>query len=338
MKRAYYLFNPGRMSRKDNTLCYVPSVPPDAPPTVTTTRYLPVENVSALYVFGSLDTNSALYNFLGRKHVPVHFFDYHQHYTGSFSPREHLLAGQMLLAQTGAYRSKKRRLHLAGGLVEGATFNLLKNLKYYRTRGRELDGHIEQIESMRAGIAHIESVEELMGIEGSCRRTYYDAFPLIVPGYAWEGRRKRPPSNELNALVSFTNSLCYTVCLDAIYNSQLNPTISFLHEPGFRRYSLALDMSEIFKPLLVDRLIFRLCNRRELREEHFDLLDDACFLSERGRKVVVAAWEEKLKESIQHRTLDKKVTYRHLVRLECYKVAKYVMKLDDAYEPFHAWW
>lgn len=334
MKRAYYLFNPGRMSRKGNTLKFQPvTAEGEGKP-----RYLPVEGVSALYIFGSVDANSALYNFLGRKHIPVHFFDYYEHYTGSFSPREHLLAGQMLVNQTNAYRLKKRRLHLAGGLVEGATFNMLKNLKYYQARGRELADLIERIEALRPQIGTVAGVPELMGIEGNCRQLYYDAFPRIVPGYAWEGRRKRPPANELNALVSFGNALCYSVCLDGIYNSQLNPTVSFLHEPGVRRYSLALDVSEIFKPLLVDRLLFRMCNKRELSERDFDLVDDACFLSERGRKSFVTAWETKLKDGIQHRKLNRRVTYRHLIRLECYKIAKYVMKMEERYEPFHAWW
>lgn len=334
MKRAYYLFNPGRMSRKDNTLKFQPG----ADASSEKPRYLPVEGVSALYIFGSVDANSALYNFLGRKHIPVHFFDYYEHYTGTFSPREHLLAGQMLVNQTNAYRLSKRRLHLAGGFVEGATFNMLKNLKYYQARGREVGDLIERIELLRPQIETIKNVGELMGIEGNCRQLYYEAFPRIVPGYAWEGRRKRPPSNELNALVSFGNSMCYTVCLDAIYNSQLNPTVSFLHEPGVRRYSLALDVSEVFKPLLVDRLLFRMCNKRELTERDFDVVDDACFLSERGRKTFVAAWEKKLKDGIHHRKLNRRVTYRHLVRLECYKIAKYVMKMEEAYAPFHAWW
>ncbi|MBC6995150.1 type I-B CRISPR-associated endonuclease Cas1b [Neolewinella lacunae] len=334
MKRAYYLFNPGRMSRQDNTLKFEPTgTEEDQKP-----RFLPVEGVSALYIFGSVDANSALYNFLGRKHIPVHFFDYYEHYTGTFSPREHLLAGQMLVNQTNAYRLSKRRLHLAAGFVEGATFNMLKNLKYYQGRGKELEYLIEKLGALRLLIGTAADIPELMGIEGNCRQLYYEAFPIIVPGYAWEGRSKRPPTNELNALVSFGNSLCYSVCLDAIYNSQLNPTISFLHEPGVRRYSLALDVSEIFKPLLVDRLLFRMCNKRELGPKDFDLVDNACFLSERGRKAFVAAWEEKLKDGIQHRKLNRRVTYRHLLRLECYKIAKYVMKLEERYEPFHAWW
>jgi CRISPR-associated protein Cas1 len=335
MKKAYYLFNPGRMSRKDHTIKFQPVLNEEAP---TKPRYLPVTGVSALYVFGSVDANSAMYNFLGQKHIPVHFFDHYFHYTGSFSPREYLLAGQMLVAQTDAYRNKKHRQHLAQALVEGATFNMLKNLRYYANRGKTVSPQIGQIGMLRESIVTTKSISELMGIEGNCRQVYYSAFDEIVEGYAWGGRRKRPPKNELNALVSFGNSMCYTLCLDAIYNSQLNPTISYLHEPGTRRYSLSLDVSEIFKPILVDRLIFRLCNKKELRSEHFDFIDDACFLSDRGRKVFVKAWEEKLQQTIEHRKLGRKVSYRHLVRLECYKIAKHLLGMEKDYEPFKIWW
>lgn len=335
MKKAYYLFNPGRMSRKDHTLKFEPvaeSGEKQKP------RYLPVNGVSALYIFGSVDANSAMYNFLGQQHIPVHFFDYYKHYTGSFSPKEYLLAGKMLIAQADAYRSKKNRLQLATAFVEGATFNMLKNLKYYVNRGRGLEGQIGQMEQLRATLSSAHNVPELMGLEGNCRQVYYTSFEEIVEGYAWEGRRKRPPKNELNALVSFGNSMCYTLCLDAIYNSQLNPTISYLHEPGVRRYSLCLDVSEVFKPILVDRLIFRLCNRRELRPQHFDFIDDACFLSESGRKIFVKAWEERLQKSIQHRNLNRSVSYRHLVRLECYKIAKHLLGMECDYKPFKIWW
>ncbi len=335
MKKAYYLFNPGRMSRKDHTLKFEPVGENGVP---QKPRYLPVTGVSALYIFGSVDANSAMYNFLGRNQIPVHFFDYYEHYTGSFSPKEYLLAGKLLIAQSDAYRSKKHRLKLAKAFVEGATFNMLKNLRYYGNRGKEVKAQIDQLDQLRGVIPKTQKVPELMGIEGNCRQVYYSAFEEIIEGYAWEGRRKRPPKNELNALVSFGNSMCYSLCLDSVYNSQLNPTISFLHEPGVRRYSLCLDVSEVFKPILVDRLLFRLCNRRELRLPHFDFIDKACFLSESGRKVFVSAWEERLQQTIHHRKLDKKVSYRHLVRLECYKIAKYLLGMDSDYQPFKIWW
>jgi CRISPR-associated protein Cas1 len=254
MKKAFYLFNPGRLSRRDNTLKFAP-VPNEEQPNPKA-RYLPVEGVSALYVFGSLDTNSALYNFLGRNHVPVHFFDYYQHYTGSFSPKEYLLAGQMLIAQAKAYQQTKKRLQIAHALVDAAQANMIRTLSYYDNRGKSLEEQIRQIKVLQSNLPEARSINELMGLEGNARQSYYEGFGKITDAFSWQGRLKRPPRDELNAMISFGNSLCYTVCLDAIYNSQLNPTLSFLHEPGTRRYSLALDISEVFKPILVDRLIF----------------------------------------------------------------------------------
>ena len=336
MKRAYYLFNPGRMSRKDHSLVFRKEITEDGP--AAPPKYLPVETVSALYIFGSIDANSALYNYLGRKHVPVHFFDYHGHYTGSFSPREYLLAGRMVVAQSKAYLNGKRRMEIARKLVRSSMFNMRRILKYYDGRQCTLTPQIEALEQLRTQAEETTTISELMGTEGNSRLNYYSAFDHIVEDFAWEGRRKRPPQNELNALVSFGNSMCYVACLDAIYNSQLNPTISYLHEPGERRYSLALDISEIFKPVLVDRLIFRLCNRRILRAQHFDHLDRACFLSPAGRKLFLENWEAQLKKTIKHRTLNRQVSYRHLLRLECYKLAKYLLGMETSYEPFRAWW
>ena len=328
------------MSRKDNTLKFVPNNEDknESNDRNNKPRYLPIENISALYIFGSVDANSAMYNCLGQKHIPVHFFDYYKHYTGSFSPKEYLLAGKMLVAQSKAYISNKKRMRIATQFVESASYNILKNLKYYKNRHKKVQGQIDHISDIRSQIGATNDIDTLMGIEGNCRQVYYSAFDSIVEGYAWEGRKKRPPKNELNALVSFGNSVCYTLCLDAIYNSQLNPTISYLHEPGYRRYSLALDISEIFKPILVDRLIFKLCNRKEIRDEHFDFIDDGCFLTEAGRKVYIRAWDDKLKQTIKHRKLGRSVSYRHLVRLECYKIAKYLIGIDKEYESFKIWW
>lgn len=181
MKKAYYLFNPGRMSRRDNTLKFQPI---DQEGNEDKPRYLPVNGISALYIFGSIDANSALFNFLGQQHIPVHFFDYHKHYTGSFSPREYLLAGQMLIAQADAYRSKKLRMHIAQGFIEGSTFNMLKTIKYYINRGKDLDAEHGQIVSLRSSIVHSGSINELMGIEGNSRQVYYSTFDKIVEGYA----------------------------------------------------------------------------------------------------------------------------------------------------------
>ncbi len=335
MKNNYYLFNPGRMSRKDNTLIFEPV---DDQGQAGKPKYLPIEGVENLYVFGSVDANSAMYNFLGKAGVAVHFFDYYEHYTGSFQPKDQLLAGKMQVEQTKAYLSPRRRLHIAQGLIEGASFNMLKNLKYYQNRGKNLDVQIGMIESYRPGIVQTGNVPELMGLEGNCRQVYYEAFEQIIDDFEMNGRTKQPPSNEVNALVSFGNMMCYTLALDAIYHTQLNPTISFLHEPGARRYSLALDLAEIFKPILVDRTIFRVFNQKIIKASDFEQKLNGCFLKTPGKQAFIRCFEERLKETIQHRTLKKPVSYKHLVRLECYKLAKYILNIEAEYKPFKIWW
>ncbi|GAA4315358.1 type I-B CRISPR-associated endonuclease Cas1b [Compostibacter hankyongensis] len=322
------------MSRKDNTLKFTPV---DEEGNEGPSKYIPIEGVDNLYVFGALDANSALYNFLGKEQISVHFFDYYEHYTGSFLPKEYLLSGKVLVAQVGAYSKPKKRMIIAQRFVEGAAFNMLKNLRYYGNRGRDTSILIEKIEDLCLQISATADVETLMGIEGNIRMSYYEAFDGIINDFEMGNRVKQPPSNEVNAMVSFVNMLCYTLCLDMIYHTQLNPTISFLHEPGYRRFSLALDLAEIFKPILVDRLVFSLLNRRVIQINDFDRQLNRCLLKDNGRKKVLKAWDEKINETIKHRSLKRNVRYRHLVKLECYKLVKHVLNMEE-YKPFRAWW
>lgn len=334
MRKPYYLFNPGRMSRKDNTLKFTPV---DEDGKEGQPKYIPVEGVDNLYCFGALDANSALYNFLGKEQISVHFFDYYEHYTGSFLPKEYLLSGKMVISQASHYSNKMKRAALARKFVEGAAFNMIKNLRYYNNRGKDTLLQIEKIEQLTTLLPQHNDVEALMGIEGNIRMAYYEAFDLIINDFEMGNRTKQPPSNEVNALISFMNMMCYTLCLDMIYHTQLNPTISFLHQPGERRFSLALDLAEIFKPILVDRTLFMLLNKKMISAGDFDRSINSCLLKSNSRKTVVKAWEEKLNETIKHRSLNRNVSYKHLVKLECYKLAKHILDIED-YKPFKAWW
>jgi CRISPR-associated protein Cas1 len=181
-------------------------------------------------------------------------------------------------------------------------------------------------------------VSSLMGIEGKMRERYYQAWRHILSGdWVFQRRVRRPPDNEINALISFGNSMLYTVCLGEIYRTQLTPTISYLHEPGARRFSLALDLSEIFKPLIVDRAIFRLINTGQLDASHFDKSLDSCYLTDSGKRLFLAAIEERLGTTIKHRKLGRHVSYRHLIRLECYKLIRDLTGIET-YRAFRAWW
>ncbi len=333
MPKPYYLFNPGRLSKKDKTLKFAPA------DQTKPAKYLPINDIAELCILGSLDANSEMYNFLGKQGIPVHFFGYYGNYTGSFMPREYLLAGKVQVAQTLVYAQLEQRLVIARKLLEGGVYNMLKNLAYYQNRGKNLATYGARIKQYYQAIQQADAmtIAELMGLEGNVRQVYYQAFDLIINDFHMQGRSKQPPLNEVNALISFGNSFCYQLCMGQIYHTQLNPTISFLHEPGARRYSLALDLAEVFKPVIVDRVIFKLLNQKQIQAKHFDKNLNACYLSNTGRKIFLKAWDERLKETVKHRVLGKNVSYRGLVRLECYKLAKHVMGIDE-YKPLKMWW
>ncbi|HKJ31651.1 MAG TPA: type I-B CRISPR-associated endonuclease Cas1b [Balneolales bacterium] len=334
MNKTFYLFNPGRLSRKDQTLKFTPV---DQEGNEGRPKYLPIEGIADLYCFGSLDANSALYNFLGKQGIAVHFFDYYEYYSGSFMPKDYLLAGKMQVQQALSFHEPDKRQKIAQKFIEGAAHNILKNLRYYQQRDRDLEAQITAIESLSEEIPNSKDIPELMGVEGNIRQVYYQAFDEIISDFEMNGRTKQPPKNEVNTLISFGNMMCYTACLSQIYHTQLNPTISFLHDPGTRRYSLALDLAEIFKPIIVDRTIFRVLNKHELTKDDFDVRTNRCTLKEGGKKTFIKAFEERLGETIKHRKLGRSVSYKRLIRLECYKLTKHILNIED-YEPFKMWW
>jgi len=329
MKRNYYLLKSGRLKRKQNTL-YLESDSAKVP--------IPVTNVEAIYAFGELDVNSKLLVFLSQNHIPVHFFNYYGFYSGTYYPREYLPSGALLVKQVEHYLDEGKRLRLAREFVKGAIHNILKNLAHYRKHGKPVDETMEAIEHERGKIEGTQSIEELMSVEGRIREHYYRSFSVFLrEGFELERRVKRPPDNMINCLISFGNSMLYSTVLSEIYHTQLNPTVSYLHQPSERRFSLSLDLSEVFKPILVDRIIFKLVNNRMVSEEHFLKELKFCYLNDRGRRVFLEEWDTRLRTTIKHPALRRSVSYQRLIRLECYKLIKHLIG-DKPYEAFQAWW
>ena len=186
--------------------------------------------------------------------------------------------------------------------------------------------------------SRLEKQKELMGVEGNIRRRYYAAWNVIVnQEIKFEKRVMHPPDNMINSLISFVNTLIYTKVLSEIYHTQLNPTISYLHEPGVRRYSFCLDISEVFKPLIGDRLIFSLLNRKQITEESFTQELNFLHLKKEASKLIVRELESILKKTIKHKELGRKVSYQYLIRLEVYKLIKHLIG-EEEYEGFKMWW
>jgi CRISPR-associated protein Cas1 len=125
--------------------------------------------------------------------------------------------------------------------------------------------------------------------------------------------------------------------LSEIYQTHLDPRIGFLHATNFRRFTLNLDVSEVFKPIIVDRVIFTLVNKGILKAGHFEKRLDGIVLNENGREIFVREYDERLKTTFHHRRLGRNVSYRRLIRMELYKIEKHLMG-EERYSPFIARW
>lgn len=131
--------------------------------------------------------------------------------------------------------------------------------------------------------------------------------------------------------------MIYAKILSEIYHTQLNPTISYLHEPGARRFSLCLDVSEVFKPLIGDRLIFSLLNRKQITEDSFTKELNFLHLKKEASALISRELEERLKKTIMHKELGRQVSYQYLIRLEAYKLIKHLIG-EKEYDGFKIWW
>jgi CRISPR-associated protein Cas1 len=328
-KQPFYITQSGTLSRKDNSLWFENE---------TVKKAIPIEAVDSLYCLGEVTINSKLLTFLSQQSIPIHFFNYYEYYTGTFYPKESLVSGTLLLKQAEHYQNYDKRMFLARSFVSGIIQNIIRFLEHYRKHNCDVKPVMDELESLIPLLAGTKTIPETMQLEGRAWELLYSTYGLIITGdFEFEKRSRRPPMNEINCLLSFLNSLLYTRVLSELYHTQLNPTISYLHEPFERRFSLALDISELFKPLIVQRAMVTLLNKGQIQEKHFRSDLNGCMLNEEGRKIVLQEFDSRLKLAIEHPELKRPVSYRRLIRLEGYKLIKHLIG-DKEYVPFVIWW
>lgn len=321
--RDYYIFKSGDLIRKDFNIVMVVD---------ETKTILPINTIDNIFVFGKININSDCINYLGENNINVHFYDHYDNYRSSLTGIGMLHSGNTHVYQASHYLDNTKRLFIASEFIKSAIWGMNKNMMEYG-----LGYNNEEIKELNSKLDKCISINEIMGIEGNFRKNYYNSFDTILKKLKFVKRSKQPPLNEVNALISFGNMLCYNYCLNMIKQTHLNSTISFLHECGERRHSLCLDLAEIFKPIIIDRVIFKLVNNSSLKSCHFDKHDTYCLLKEDGKKIFIKEIEEKLNSTFFHRKLNKNTSYKNLIKLEAYKLCKHVLNIET-YEALKINW
>jgi CRISP-associated protein Cas1 len=310
-----YLNSNGTLSRSDNSLSFE---------TDSRTIAYPIETTEAIYLFGETSLNTKLLNFCGQKRIPIHIFNHYGSHTGTFLPHAEQISGTLVVKQVKAFQSKEKRLTICRSLVSTAGFNMHYNLQ------RNARGCLEasQIQELVRHLETATSPEEIMGIEGAIRKIYYARWQEWMGLDATFRRDYKPPSNPLNALLSFLNSLLYSVVVTEIYRTGLYPGISFLHSPQEKRISLALDLSEITKPVIVDRMLARLFNTKAIGDADFIKDSNGVLLKDDSRKRVIQNWDEQIRTTVYYRHLKRNCSYRQIIRRDCYQLIRHLLESE----------
>lgn len=317
MEKDLYIFQSGKIKRHQNTLWFENS---------KIKKPIPISTINSISFFGEIDLNNSILELFTKYEIPSYFYNYFGFYTGGYFPRKQQLSGKLLIEEVVCYTNNSERMELSKEILKSTVYNISKNLEYYKLEKEKI-----KILFFVEEISKQTNITNLMMVEAKFRQFYYSCFDKILKNetFKFVRRSKRPPLNFLNCLISFGNSCFYNIVLTEILKTQLEPTISFLHEPFERRYSLNLDISEIFKPLIVDRTIFKLINKKIITEKHFEKNLNYSYLNEKGKKIFLKTFDEKLRSTFKHNQLKRKISYRYLIRLECYKLIKFFIEKEE---------
>lgn len=328
--RNHHIFADGELSRSEGTL-RIDTLDGDL-------KHLPIESVDNIYLHGQITFNTRALGLLNDHGTVLHVFGWKDCYNGSYLPKRAHISGQTIVEQVRAYDDHARRMDIARNIVQASIHNMRANLVYYAGRRGDFEEAITDLERQQTRVNSISDINELRGVEATARKAYYRCFDDILRNpFELTKREYNPPTNEANALISFLNSMVYTAAVSAIRKTALDPTVGFVHEPGERRFTLSLDIADIFKPIIADRVAFRLVNRQQIGLDDFEDELDGCLLTEEGRTTVLKEYEQTLDETVSHPRLNRKVSYKTLIQTDVYSLKKHILT-DEPYRPTERWW
>ncbi len=195
------------------------------------------------------------------------------------------------------------------------------------------------IQTLLPQVMEESSLDSLRGLEGIAASTYFGVFDDMILGdkenFFYHGRSRRPPTDPVNAMLSFAYSLLSHDCASALSSVGLDPYVGFLHRDRPGRSSLALDLMEELRPCMADRFVLTLINNRIIKKTDFNYHDNgAVLLTDDSRRVFLKHWQDKKREELTHPFLTEKISWGLVPYVQALLLARYLRGDLDAYPPF----
>lgn len=298
------------------------------------TEYVRLIDVAELSLFGHVHLTAAAVRALMERGAPI----LHHTYGGwliavTTSPTQRNVL--LRLAQYRAATDDRTALRLGRAFVSGKIRNQRTLLR--RNHRTVSDAVLEEMARLARAAERVRSADRLLGVEGTASRLYFSQFAGMLKTTAefdFSTRTRRPPTDPVNALLSFLYSLLAKECVRAVLAAGLDPYLGFFHRVRYGRPSLALDLAEEFRPIIADSTVLTLLNNDMLDESDFVRRGPACALRDRGRKKVLETYEARMETLIRHPLFGYSVSYRRVLEVQARLMARVVEGEVGEYRPF----
>jgi CRISPR-associated protein Cas1 len=280
---------------------------------------VPAQTVEEVVLMGNPQPTGEALTYALELGVPVHYLSSFGKYLGTILPG-YSRNGQLRLAQYALHNNTTQRLALVKAIVTGKIRNQYAILYRYRQSDNSLQDWKKQVQAQT-------TLDQVRGIEGMAAREYFSHWQnMLGDPWTFPGRRRRPPTDPANALLSFAYGLLRVQVTAAAHMAGLDPYIGYLHETTRGQPAMVLDLMEEFRPLVADSTVLSMISHKELKLDDFEESLGAYRLKDSGRKQFLEAWERKMTAEFKHPTFGYRCCYRRAIELQARLLARHLQE------------
>ena len=286
---------------------------------------IPAQTIEQLVLMGNPQITGDALTYALDLGMPVHYLTYFGKYLGSALPG-YSRNGQLRLAQFQLHQNTAKRIELVKAIITAKIHNQ-RSILY---RHGQID---DSLKLRKSQVQEQQNLDQARGIEGLAAREYFASWnDILKNGWTFPGRKRRPPSDPVNALLSFAYGLLRVQVTAAVHIVGLDPYIGYLHEVHHGQPAMVLDLMEEFRPLVADSLVISIINNREIKLEDFTESLGAYRLSDEGRKTFLQAFERKMNDEFKHPVFGYRCSYRRAIELQARLLGRHLQE-KVAYKP-----
>ncbi len=299
---------------------------------------VPLIKIDGVVVLGRATVSPAAISELLERHIPLTFLTDTGKYLGRLEPEvtKNIFVRK---AQWQAAENYSQAVHIVKGFVRGKLKNYRNVLLRAQRENSQLDlnASITHLENAIEPINTTSNIDSLRGLEGAGSAAYFGCFDQLIrtEGFSFEARRRRPPTDPVNSLLSLGYSLLRHDVQSAVNIVGFDPYLGYLHVERYGRPSLALDLMEEFRPVVVDAIVLSAINKKALAPSHFttEPLSGAVSLTKEGLRTFLRLYEQKKQSKFKHPVISRQCTYQEAFEIQARLLAKYLMGETDKYPP-----